>query len=81
MASEKNVYTRRVIDHFIECYSFDRDREKASESKSSSRSQSQAPSSGYSVIEHHITGVKRKRPTQSKVDRARNAILRWIITE
>jgi hypothetical protein len=31
------------------------------------------------VIEHYITGVKRKRPTQSKVDQARNAILRWII--
>jgi hypothetical protein len=40
VASEKNVYTRRAIDHLVECHSFDRDGEKASESKSSSRSQS-----------------------------------------
>lgn len=52
IAGGKNVYTKRAIDHLVECHRLDRSGSEASQSQPSSRSQSQAPSSGYSVVEH-----------------------------
>lgn len=74
------MWTLQAINHLSCCHQITRNGDLFDNSTPSSRSQSQTLSKHASVLEQLKQGTKRKRPLQLTVDKARLAILQWIIS-